>query len=87
MAYVPNILKKGYAPAWQPKTADGQHEFSTMDGTEYIVYVPSSKQHEAYAKSLKKYKDVFDQIKADIKDNASIAKKLLSVMLKERREK
>ena len=74
MAYVPNILKKGYAPAWQPKTADGQHEFSTMDGTEYIVYVPSSKQHEAYAKSLKKYKDVFDQIKADIKDNASIAK-------------
>jgi hypothetical protein len=74
MAYVPNILKKGYAPAWQPKTADERHEFSTMDGTEYIVYVPSSKQHEAYAKSLKKYKDVFDQIKEDIKDNASIAK-------------
>lgn len=74
MAYVPNILKKGYAPAFKPKTADEQHEFQTMDGTEYIVYVPSSKQHEAYAKSLKKYKDVFEQIKADIKDNASIAK-------------
>jgi len=74
MAYVPNILKKGYAPAWQPKTADRQHDFQTMDGTEYIVYVPSSKQTEAYAKSLKKYKDVFDQIKADIKDNTAIAK-------------
>ena len=74
MAYVPNILKKGYAPAFKPKTADEQHEFQTMDGTEYIVYVPSSKQHEAYAKSLKKYKDVFEQIKADIKDNGAIAK-------------
>jgi hypothetical protein len=74
MAYVPNILKKGYAPAWQPKTADQQHEFQTMDGTEYILYVPSSRQHEAYAKSLKKYKDVFEQIKADIKDDATIVK-------------
>jgi hypothetical protein len=74
MAYVPNILKKGYAPAFKPKTADEQHEFQTMDGTEYIVYVPSSKQHEAYAKSLKKYKDVFDRIKADIKDDDTIAK-------------
>jgi hypothetical protein len=74
MAYVPNILKKGYAPAFKPKTADEQHDFQTMDGTEYIVYVPSSKQHEAYAKSLKKYKDVFEQIKAEIKDNVAIAK-------------
>jgi len=74
MAYVPDIKQPGYAPAWQPKTADRQHEFQTMDGTEYIVYVPSSKQTEAYAKSLKKYKDVFEQIKADIKNDVAIAK-------------
>ena len=74
MAYVPNILKKGYAPAFKPKTADQQHDFQTMDGAEYIVYVPSSNQFKAYEKSLKKYKDVFDQIKADVKDDATIAK-------------
>jgi hypothetical protein len=74
MAYVPNILKKGYAPAFKPKTADRQYEFQTMDGREYIVYVPTSMQGEAYTKSLKKYKDVFEQIKVDIKDNAAIAK-------------
>ena len=75
MAYVPNILKKGYAPAWQPKKAYRQHEFQTMDGTEYIVYEPQSRnQGEDYTKSLKKYKDVFDQIKADIKDDATIVK-------------
>jgi hypothetical protein len=74
MAYVPDIKQPGYAPAWQPKTADRQHEFQTMDGSKYIVYVPSSNQLKAYEKSLKKYKDVFDQIKADIKDDAAIAK-------------
>jgi hypothetical protein len=74
MAYVPDIKQPGYAPAWQNKKADGQHEFQTMDGSEYIVYVPSSNQLNAYEKSLKKYKDVFDQIKADVKDNAAIAK-------------
>ena len=45
-----------------------------MDGTEYILYAPNFKQQEAYAKSLTNYKDVFDQIKADIKDDATIAK-------------
>lgn len=75
MAYVPNILKKGYAPAWQPKKAYKQHEFQTMDGTEYILYEPQFRnQEEDYTKSLKKYKDVFDQIKADIKDDATIKK-------------
>ena len=74
MAYVPDIKQPGYAPAWQNKKADGQHEFQTMDGSEYIVYVPSSNQLNAYEKSLKKYKDVFDQIKADVKDDVAIAK-------------
>lgn len=75
MAYVPNILKKGYAPAWQPKKAYKQHEFQTMDGTEYILYEPQFRnQQEDYMKLIKKYKDVFDQIKADIKDDATIVK-------------
>ena len=75
MAYVPDIKQPGYAPAWQNKKADQQHDFQTMDGAEYIVYVPSSNQLKAYEKSLReKYKDVFDQIKADIKDDATIAK-------------
>jgi hypothetical protein len=72
--YVPIILKPGYAPAWQTKKADQQHEFETSDGNKYILYVPSSNQFDAYDKSLKKYKDIFDQIKADVKDNGSIAK-------------
>jgi len=45
-----------------------------MDGTEYILYAPNFKQQEAYANSLTNYKDVFDQIKKDIKDNGAIAK-------------
>jgi hypothetical protein len=71
MARVP---KKDWGPEFTKKKADQEHEFSTMDGTEYILYAPNFKQQEAYAKSLTKYKDVFEQIKADIKDNASIAK-------------
>ena len=74
MAYVPDIRRPGYGPAWQPKKPDEQHNFETTDGTEYILYVPNFKQSDAYKKSLEKYKDVFDQIKADIKDNAAIAK-------------
>ena len=74
MAYVPDIRRPGYGPAWQPKKPDEQHNFETTDGTEYILYVPNFKQSDAYKKSLEKYKDVFDQIKADIKDNATIAK-------------
>ena len=75
MAYVPNILKKGYAPAWQPKKAYKQHEFQTMDGTEYILYEPQFRnQQEDYMKLIKKYKDVFDQIKADIENDATIKK-------------
>jgi hypothetical protein len=71
MARVP---KKDWGPEFRKKTADQEHEFSTMDGTEYILYAPNFKQYEAYAKSLKKYKDVFDRIKADIKDDDTIAK-------------
>jgi hypothetical protein len=75
--YVHDIKQPGYAPAWQNKKADQQHDFQTMDGTKYIVYVPSSNQLKAYEKSLKeKYKDVFNQIKADIKDDATIAKNM-----------
>ena len=74
MAYVPNILQPGYAPAWQPRRADRQEKFQTTDGTEYILYVPSSNQFDAYEKSQKKYKTMFNQLKEDIKNNAAIAK-------------
>jgi hypothetical protein len=71
MARVP---QKNWGPEFRKKKADQEHEFSTMDGTEYILYAPNFKQQEAYAKSLTNYKDVFDRIKADIKDNVAIAK-------------
>jgi hypothetical protein len=71
MARVP---KKDWGPEFRKKTSDQEHPFQTMDGTEYILYIPSFRQYEAYAKSLKKYKDVFEQIKADIKDDDTIAK-------------
>ena len=71
MARVP---KKDWGPEFRKKKADQQHDFETPDGTEYIVYVPNFRQYEAYNKSLKEYKDVFDQIKADVKDNTTIAK-------------
>jgi len=71
MARVP---QKDWGPEFRKKKADQEHEFSTMDGTEYILYAPNFKQQEAYAKSLTNYKDVFDRIKADIKDDATIAK-------------
>lgn len=74
MAYVPDIKQPGYAPAWQTKKADKQNEFETSDGNKYILYVPSSNQFDAYEKSLKKYKDIFNQIKTDVKDNLAIAK-------------
>ena len=71
MARVP---KKDWGPEFRKKKADQKHEFTTMDGTEYILYAPNFKQQEAYAKSLTNYKDVFDRIKEDIKDDATIAK-------------
>ena len=71
MARVP---KKDWGPEFTKKKADQEYEFQTMDGTEYILYAPNFKQQEAYAKSLTNYKDVFDRIKADIKDDATIAK-------------
>ena len=71
MARVP---KKDWGPEFRKKKADQKHEFQTMDGTEYILYAPNFKQQEAYANSLTKYKDVFDRIKEDIKDNGAIAK-------------
>ena len=71
MARVP---KKDWGPEFRKKKADQEHEFSTMDGTEYILYAPNFKQQEAYAKSLTNYKDVFDRIKADVKDDDTIAK-------------
>ena len=71
MARVP---KKQFGPEFRKKKADEKHEFQTMDGTEYILYAPNFKQQVAYENSLTNYKDVFDQIKADIKDDATIAK-------------
>ena len=37
MAYVPDIKQPGYAPAWQNKKADQQHDFQTMDGAESSI--------------------------------------------------
>jgi hypothetical protein len=74
MAYVPDIRRPGYGPAWQTKKPDDQRPFTTADGTEYILYVPSTQQFNAYNKSFKEHKDVFDQIKADVKDDATIEK-------------
>jgi len=74
MAYVPDIRRPGYGPAWQTKKPDDRRPFTTTDGTEYILYVPSSQQFKAYERSFNKHKDVFDQIKADVKDDATIAK-------------
>lgn len=74
MAYVPDIKQPGYGAAWQTKKADREYPFTTTDGTEYILYVPSSQQFNAYNKSFKEHKDVFDQIKADVKDDATITK-------------
>ena len=71
MARVP---KKDWGPEFRKKKADQEYEFSTMDGTEYILYSPNFRQQEAYAKSLTNYKDVFDRIKTDIKDDDTIAK-------------
>ena len=71
MARVP---KKDWGPEFRKKKADQKYEFTTMDGTEYILYAPNFKQQEAYAKSLTNYKDVFDRIKADVKDDDTIAK-------------
>jgi len=74
MAYVPDIRHPGHGPAWQTKKEDKQYNFETTDGTKYTLYVPSSQQFNAYKKSFKKHNDVFDQIKADVKDDAAIAK-------------
>jgi hypothetical protein len=71
MARVP---KKEWGREFRKKKADQKHEFSTMDGTEYILYAPNFKQQEAYENSLTTYKDVFDRIKEDIKEDATIAK-------------
>lgn len=73
MAYVPDIRRPGYGPAWQPKKPDEQYNFETTDGTEYILYVPNFNVYKEPEKNNLKYKDVFDQIKADINDDATIA--------------
>ena len=74
MAYVPDIRRPGYGAAWQTKKAYKQRDFHTKDGKEYTLYVPSSQQFKAYERSFNKHKDVFDQIKADVKDDPAIAK-------------
>jgi hypothetical protein len=66
--------KKDWGPEFTKKKADQEHEFSTMDGTEYILYAPNFKQQAAYEKSLTTYKDVFGRIKEDIEEDATIAK-------------
>ena len=64
-----HATKKGHGPTWRPKENDEQYDkIKTTDGKEYILYVPNFNQSDAYNKSLKKYKDVFDRIKADVKE-------------------
>lgn len=64
-----HATKKGHGPTWRPKENDEQYDkIETKDGTKYILYVPNFNQSDAYNKSLKKYKDVFDKIKADVKE-------------------
>lgn len=64
-----HATKKGHGPTWRPKENDEQFDkIKTTDGKEYILYVPNFNQSVAYNNSLKKYKDVFDQIKADVKE-------------------
>ena len=67
--------KKGHGNAWRPKETDEQYDkIETPDGTKYILYVPNFNQRDAYQKSSKKYKDVFDQIKTKVKDDPAIEK-------------
>jgi hypothetical protein len=64
-----------HGPAWRPKEKDKQYDkFETTDGTEYILHVPNFNQSVANRKSSIEYKDVFDQIKAKVKDDDAIEK-------------
>ena len=61
--------KKGHGNAWRHKETDEEYDkIETPDGTKYILYVPNFNQRDAYQKSLKKYKDVFDKIKAGVNE-------------------
>lgn len=67
--------KKGHGPTWRPKETDEEYDkIETPDGTKYKLYVPNFNQSDAHRKSSKKYKDVFDQIKAKAKDDPAIEK-------------
>lgn len=70
-----HATKKGHGPTWRPKENDEQFDkIETPDGTKYKLYVPNFNQTDAHRKSSKKYKDVFDQIKAKAKDDPAIEK-------------
>jgi hypothetical protein len=61
--------KKGHGPTWRPKENDEQFDkIKTTDGKEYILYVPNFNQSVAYNNSLKKYKEVFGEIKTNVKE-------------------
>jgi hypothetical protein len=65
--------KKGHGNAWLRKKTDEQFKkVETTDGTEYTLHLPNFNQSVAYNKSLKKYKDVFDQIKTNVKEGDAI---------------
>jgi hypothetical protein len=69
MAHATKKRHPEHGSAWRHKETDEQYDkIKTKDGTEYILHLPNFNQSDAYKKSLKKYKDVFDKIKADVKE-------------------
>jgi len=69
MAHATKKRHPEHGPTWRHKETDEQYDkIKTTDGKEYILHLPNFNQSDAYKKSLKKYKDVFDKIKADVKE-------------------
>ena len=67
------VTKKQHGNPWRPKKEDETYSrVETRDGTKYTIHLPNFNQRDAFQKSLQKYKDVFDQIKADVKKGDAI---------------
>jgi hypothetical protein len=75
MAHATKKRHPEHGPTWRPKENDEQYDkIETPDGTKYKLYVPNFNQSTTNRNSSKKYKDVFDQIKAKAKDDPAIEK-------------
>ena len=67
------VTNKRHGNPWRPKEKDETYSrVETRDGTKYTIHLPNFNQRDAFQKSLKKYKDVFDQIKADLQEGDAI---------------